>query len=55
VALITFSSDPKLEWRLGAINTVPDLLAATENITYSGGGTVTSDALELMRREGFDG
>jgi len=53
--MISYSTEIKLEWKLGELNNMTDLLAAVENINYSGGGTATSDALELMRGQGFDG
>lgn len=54
VALIEFSTFAKIEFKLNEITNLTELLEAVENITYSGGGTSTSDALELMRLEGFD-
>lgn len=54
VGLIEFSTTPKIEFKLHEKTNITDLLDAVDNITYSGGGTSTSDALELMRIEGFD-
>ena len=54
VGLIEFSTTPKIEFKLFEKNNITELLDAIDNITYSGGGTSTSDALELMRLEGFE-
>ena len=54
VGLIEFSTTPRIEFKLNEKTNITDLLEAISNITYSGGGTSTSDALELMRVEGFD-
>ncbi|WAR00542.1 COCA1-like protein [Mya arenaria] len=55
VALIEYSTSARIEWKLGEKNNMTELLEAIDNINYSGGGTSTSEALELMRGEGFDG
>ena len=54
VGLIEFSTTPSIEFKLNEKTNLTDLIDAIDNITYSGGGTSTSDALELMRIEGFD-
>ena len=54
VGLIEFSTTPRIEFKLNENTNITDLIDAIDNITYSGGGTSTSDALELMRIEGFD-
>ena len=54
VGLIEFSTTPSIEFKLNEKTNITDLIDAIDNITYSGGGTSTSDALELMRIEGFD-
>lgn len=54
VGLIKYSSTAKIEFKLNNLTTTSALLKAVDNINYSGGGTSTSDALKLMRTDGFD-
>lgn len=54
VALVEFSSKARIEFKLNEKSNITELLEAIDNINYSGGGTLTSDAIELMRIEGFD-
>ncbi|XP_053405497.1 matrilin-2-like [Mercenaria mercenaria] len=54
VALIEYSTVAHIEFKLHEMVNLTDLLKAIDNIAYSGGGTATSDALKLMRTEGFD-
>lgn len=54
VALIEYSTLAHIEFKLNEKTNQADLLKAVDNVTYSGGGTSTSDALKLMRTEGFD-
>ena len=54
-ALIEYSTQANLEFKLNDNMKLVDLLNAVDNITYSSGGTVTSDALKLMLAEGFEG
>ena len=54
VALIEYSSLANIEFKLNDKTNMTDLLDAVDHVNYSGGGTSTSDALELMRVEGFE-
>jgi len=54
VALVEFSSQARIEFNFNEKSNLTELLDAIDNINYSGGGTVTSDAIELMRTQGFD-
>lgn len=54
VALIEYSTNARIEFKLNEYGNLTMLLDAVDNINYSGGGTATSDAIELMRKEGFD-
>ncbi|KAH3830312.1 hypothetical protein DPMN_103552 [Dreissena polymorpha] len=55
VALVEFSTYARIEFKLNEHSNLTDLIAAIDNIHYSGGGTMTSDALELMRGPGYEG
>ena len=55
VGLVEYSTLAHIEFKLDEKMNRTDLLTAVDNIAYSGGGTSTSDALELMRTQGFDG
>lgn len=54
VALIEYSTAARIEFKLNEKTNLTELLEAVDNINYSGGGTLTSDAIQLMRQEGFD-
>ncbi|XP_053405850.1 collagen alpha-1(XII) chain-like [Mercenaria mercenaria] len=54
VAVITFSSNAKLEFELNTYNSSQDVLKAVDNIAYTQGGTNTGEALELLRLQGFN-
>lgn len=55
VALIQYSTLAVMEFKLNSFTDVMDVLDAIDNVTYSGGATLTSDAILLMRTEGFEG
>jgi Mg-chelatase subunit ChlD len=55
VGLVEYSTSAHIEFKLNEKTNRTDLLSAVDAIAYSGGGTSTSDALELMRLQGFDG
>ena len=55
VALIQYSSYADLHFKLDDYSIVTDLLDAIDNVTYSGGATLTSDAILMMRTQGFEG
>lgn len=55
VALIQYSTFAQIEFKMTEYPDVTDLLDVIDNVTYSGGATLTSDALQLMRTDGFEG
>ncbi|XP_052791374.1 collagen alpha-1(XII) chain-like [Mya arenaria] len=55
VALIEFSSQVTLMFHLNDFTDITNLMSGIDNMTYSGGGTVTSEAIEIMRGVGFVG
>ncbi|KAL4227324.1 biological adhesion [Mactra antiquata] len=55
VALIKYSTTAQFEFKFNNLTTGQDLLNTVDQISYSGGGTTTSDALRLLRSEGFEG
>ena len=55
VSLIEYSSVPNMVFNLQDMTDIVSFMEAVDNVTYSGGGTLTSDALLMMRTEGYVG
>jgi len=55
VSLIEYSSVPNMVFHLQDMTDILSFMEAVDNVTYSGGGTLTSDALLMMRTEGYIG
>jgi len=55
VAVIRFDDSAALIFGLTAHDNQADLLTAIDNIQYTGGGTDTADALNLLVSDGFSG
>ena len=55
VSLIEFGLEPKVQFELTDFVNKTEILEAIDNTTFSGGATSTSDAIEMMRQQGFSG
>ncbi|XP_045156316.2 matrilin-2-like [Mercenaria mercenaria] len=53
VGLLVFNDKMRWEFKIGDLNNKLDVLKAIQRIQYVVGGTLTSDALEKVRLEGF--
>ncbi|XP_060581689.1 uncharacterized protein LOC132738240 [Ruditapes philippinarum] len=53
VGLLVFNDKMRWEFKIGELNNKMDVLKAIQRIQYIVGGTLTSDALEKVRLEGF--
>ena len=53
VGVISFSTTAMFHFSLITFHEKADLLTAVNNLTYSGGGTHTAEALDLLRLQGY--